>query len=124
MAQLTTGAIDGTLRAMDGRPLADLPILITGGAGFRTVIHSNSNGEFAMTLPYGRYSLSGDVQGGAESSGATVFVAPLQTTRFDLVINASGSIRGVQPAARTLGIWTDATSDDGILRRSVCRACC
>ena len=58
LAQLTTGAIEGTLRATDGRPLADSPILITGGAGFRTVIHSNSNGEFAMTLPYGRYRLS------------------------------------------------------------------
>jgi hypothetical protein len=87
------------------------PILITGGAGFRTVIHSNSNGGFAMTLPYGRYRLSGDVQHGAESSGMTVFVAPLQTTRLDLVIDASGSMRGVQPTARTPGIWTDTTSE-------------
>lgn len=110
LAQLTTGAIEGTLRATDGRPMPGAPILITGGAGFRTVIHSNSNGDFAMMLPYGRYSLSGGVQNGSESSGATVLVAPLQTTRFDLVVNASGSIRGVQPAARAPGIWTDATS--------------
>src|SRR5580700_8156397 len=40
-AQLTTGAIEGILRATDGRPLAGAPILVTGGAGFRTVIHSN-----------------------------------------------------------------------------------
>jgi hypothetical protein len=37
-------------------------------------------------------------------------VAPLQTTRFDLVIDAAGSIHGAQPAARTPGVWTDATS--------------
>ncbi len=110
LAQVTTGAIEGTLRAADGRPVPGAPILITGGVGFRTVIHSNSNGDFAITLPYGRYSLSGGIQNGAEYSGATVFVAPLQTTRCDLVVNASGSIRGVQPAARTQGIWTDATS--------------
>ena len=110
LAQLTTGAIEGTLRAMDGHPLAGWAIRITGGAGFRTVIHSNSNGEFAMTLPYGPYRLSGDAQHSAESSGATVFIAPMQTARFDLVIDASGSIRGVPPAARTPGIWTDATS--------------
>ena len=44
----------------------DAPILVTGGTGFRTVIHSNSNGEFAMTLPYGQYRLFGGVQHGTE----------------------------------------------------------
>jgi hypothetical protein len=53
-AQLITGAIEGILRATDGRPVAVAPILVTGGAGFRTFIHSNSNGEFSMILPYGR----------------------------------------------------------------------
>lgn len=96
LAQLTTGAIEGTLRAMDGKPLAGSAILITGGAGFRTVIHSNSNGGFAKILPYGRYRLSGDAR-----HGATVFVAPLQTTQVDLVSDAS--------VARTPGIWTDST---------------
>lgn len=110
MAQLTTGAIEGTLRATDGRPTASAPILITGGAGFRTVIHSNSIGEFTSTLPYGRYLLSGGVQPQATGASATIFVAPLQTTRFDIVIDTSGSIRVVQPAARISGIWTDATS--------------
>jgi len=106
-AQLTTGTIEGTLRAPDGRPVADSAILVTGGAGFRTVIHSNSNGEFSMTLPYGRYRLSGGVPYATESSVATVFVAPLQTARFDLVMDTSGAIRSVQPAAaRTPGnIW-------------------
>ncbi len=73
-AQLTTGALEGTLRAADGHPLVYSPILITGGAGFHAVIHSNANGEFAVTLPYGRYSVA----------GVTVFVAPQQTTHVDL----------------------------------------
>ena len=76
LAQLTTGSIEGTLRAVDGRPVAGAPILVTGGAGFRTVINSNSNGEFTMTLPYGRYRLSGAHQPGPTSSGATIVVTP------------------------------------------------
>ena len=108
LAQLTTGAIEGILRGLDGSPVT-APILVTGGAGFRTVMHSNTNGEFAMTLPYGRYGLSGVLQPQPTAFGATVFVTPLQTTRFDLVIEASGSIRLAQPAAETPGIWTDAT---------------
>src|SRR6202162_106453 len=109
-AQLTTGAIEGIVRGMDGRPVAGAPILVTGGAGFRTVIHSNSNGEFFIVLPYGRYRLSGSIQTGAVSSSATVLVAPLQTARFDLIMDTSGAIRSVQPAVETIGIWTDATS--------------
>src|SRR5271170_4170451 len=77
LAQLTTGVIEGTLHTPDGRPVAGAPILVTGGAGFRTVIHSNLNGQFAMTLPYGRYRFSGGVQFGAASPSATIFVAPL-----------------------------------------------
>ena len=110
LAQLTTGALEGTLRGADGRPIAGATILVTGGDGLRAVIHSNSNGEFATTLPYGRYRLSGEVQPGVECSGTTVFVAPLQTTRFDLLIDGSGSIREGQPEVETPGVWTDATS--------------
>ena len=90
--------------------MAGSPIVVTGAAGFRIVIHPDSNGEFVMTLPYGQYRLSGDIQSSAESSGPAVFVAPLQTARVDLVLTASGAIRGVQLApVRTAGIWTDAT---------------
>ncbi|MCU1336503.1 MAG: TonB-dependent receptor [Bryobacterales bacterium] len=109
LAQLTTGVIEGTLRTPDGRPLAGSPILITGGTGFRTVIHSNSNGGFSITLPYGQYRFSPDMPQATQPSGAAVFVAPLQTGHIDLIVDASGSMRVVQPAARTPGIWADAT---------------
>ena len=111
VAQLTTGTIEGTSFGIDGHPLPGALILITGGVGFRTVIHSNSRGEFVLTLPYGQYQLSGDLQKSVANSAATVFVAPLQITRVDLVIGASGAIHSVQPAARTPGIWTDAPGE-------------
>ncbi len=111
LAQLTTGTVEGTLRAADGHRLAVESILITGGAGLGIVIRTNSKGEFSATLPYGRYRLSGEVQRRAESSGATVFVGPLQTARIDLVMDTSGSIRVMQLAqARMPGIWADDTS--------------
>ncbi len=101
LAQLTSGTIEGTLRSADGHPVAGSPIQITGRAGFHAVIQSNSQGEFTATLPYGRYSFS----------GAAVFIAPLQNTRIDLVIDGSGVVRSAQPpTVRTAGIWTDATS--------------
>ncbi len=109
LAQLTTGSIDGTLRDVNGHPLAGLAIVVSGAAGFHTVIHSNSDGGFAMILPYGRYRLSGEIQHDSGSS-AIFFVGPLQTIHVDLVINASGSIRATQGPSRTSGAWTDVTS--------------
>lgn len=109
-AQLTSGVLGGTVRGADGRAAADLPIFIAGGTGFRTVIHSNPDGGFAVALPYGRYRLSAGVQRGAASAGITVFVAPLETTRCDLVVDASGVISRTQPTVWSPGIWTDVTS--------------
>ena len=109
-AQLTTGIVEGTLRAAEGRPVCGASIVVDGAAGFHIIILPNSNGEFALTLPYGRYHLSGEAQHGAEPTGATVFVAPLQTTRIDLVIDASGSIRSIKTASRTAGLWFDPTN--------------
>jgi hypothetical protein len=83
-AQLTTGTLTGTYRAADGRPLAGAPIAIAGGAGFHIEIRTDSHGEFSITLPYGQYQLPG---------GATVFVAPLQTTHVDLPASSSTAER-------------------------------
>ncbi|MDR3701140.1 MAG: TonB-dependent receptor [Candidatus Sulfopaludibacter sp.] len=87
MAQLTTGAIQGTLRGTDNRPAPGVPILIAGAVGFHSVVHSNSQGEFAITLPYGRYQLS----------GTTVFVVPLQTTIVHLTVGPAGVIHAAPP---------------------------
>jgi hypothetical protein len=84
--QLNTGTVEGTVRALDGRALSSAAISITGGAGFQRVIHADASGRFAVTLPYGQYKFD----------GAEVFVAPLQTTRLDLVDWA-------------VDVWTDAT---------------
>ena len=100
LAQLTTGTIEGTLRDSNGHPLAGSPIVISGAAGFHTVIHSNSNGEFAMKLPYGRYSLTGEVQ---------LLVLASQTIHIDLVMDGSGTIRAAATDSGSLGTWIDAS---------------
>ena len=101
-AQLASGVITGTVRALNGRPVDGVPILITGAVGFRLVAHSNSNGEFSVWLPYGRYQVS----------GAAVLVSPLQTVRLDLMVTASGAIRTVQQPLKAPGLWSDATSGE------------
>jgi hypothetical protein len=73
-AQLATGTLIGTLRAPDGHRLAGADVLITGPAGFHISVRTDATGAFSVALPYGRYRLP---------SGATVFVAPLQTTNID-----------------------------------------
>jgi hypothetical protein len=110
LAQLTTGVIEGTVRAMDGLPQGGTAILVMGGIGFRAVIHSNVSGEFAVAVPYGQYRFSGYAPPSARSDDATVRVAPLQTTRFDLVIDAAGVMHGTSPPTPTPGIWTDTTN--------------
>src|SRR5580700_4621433 len=92
--QLNIGVLEGTLRAPNGHFLPDTVIVITGGTGLRTVVHSNAIGEFAIALPYGQYRLVADAGG----AGMTVFVDPLQTSLLDLVVTASG-------------IWTDTLRD-------------
>jgi hypothetical protein len=86
--QLTTGTVEGLLRDPDGHIRSNSQMVVTGGAGFRAVFRTNSNGEFALTLPYGRYELS----------GVAFVVAPLQISRVDLVV--------AEPAP---GRWTDPT---------------
>ena len=53
LAQLTTGSIEGTLRDIDGHPLAGSAIVVNGATGFRAVIRTDWKGEFAITLPTG-----------------------------------------------------------------------
>jgi hypothetical protein len=86
--QLTTGTVEGVLRDPDGRLRSNSEMVVTGGAGFRAVFRTNSHGEFALTLPYGRYDIS----------GVTLTVAPFQIGRVDLVV--------AEPAP---GRWADAT---------------
>jgi hypothetical protein len=89
---LTTGIVEGLLRTPDGHPAGGSPIVVTGGAGFHATIRTNAQGEFTLTLPYGRYQLD----------GVAVVVAPLEITRLEL---ATGSPE-IQPQP---GTWTDAT---------------
>jgi hypothetical protein len=103
LAQLTTGTVEGAVHSVNGRALADVVIAVSGGAGLRTFIRPNPNGHFVVTLPYGRYLLSAELK-----PGISVVVAPLQTTRVDLVVDAAGALHSAPVSPGTPGIWTDA----------------
>ncbi len=105
LAQLTTGTIEGTVRSVAGRALADVAITLSGGTGLRTVVRLNQRGQFVVTLPYGRYRLSAEFK-----PGISVVVAPLQATRVDLVVDAAGALHSVPVSPGTPGVWTDAIS--------------
>jgi hypothetical protein len=68
------------------------------------VITSDVNGRFSVTLPYGRYQFS----------GAVVFAAPLETTRFDLLIDESGAAHGSLPET-SRNIYPEGFSLTGLL---------
>jgi hypothetical protein len=101
------GMIAGTLHASDGSRVAGGSIYLTGGAGVRIVVRTNSEGEFSVTLPYGRYRVSGE--------SVPVFVAPLRTTRLELVVDASGAIRFVRPQEERARSFPDGYSLGAVL---------
>lgn len=87
-AQLTTGTIAGTVRDDDGTPVAAVTVVVSGVAGFQATTRTNSEGEFILTVPYGRYELSVEAPRVSQPFHATISVAPLQTTRINLAVNA------------------------------------
>ncbi len=109
-AQLTTGLVEGSLRASDGGALSGT-LIIASGAGFETPIRTSSAGEFELALPYGWYRFSVRYQNKPNIIGPNVFIAPLQTTRIDLILDASGALRILQQAktATVPRPWVDST---------------
>ena len=63
-----------------------------------------------MILPYGWYRLSVTYHQNSRSTGLTVFIAPLQTTRIDLLMHASAVPRlsDWPRALRIPGLWPDS----------------
>ena len=109
-AQLTTGLVEGSLLTPDRHALSGASITASSGAGFEAVIYTNPAGGFTMILPYGWYRLSVTYQQNSRSVGPTVFIAPLQTTRIDLLMDASGVLRlsDWPRALRIPGLWPDS----------------
>lgn len=107
-AQLTTGFVVGAVRDAEGHAASHAAILIASGVGFKAIIHTNSAGQFTLSLPYGRYLLSS----GRSAQGASIalVVAPLQTNSVELVIDGLGELHS-SPQRQTLnfGLWPDAT---------------
>jgi hypothetical protein len=70
------------------------------------LIRSGSDGTFVLSLPYGQYRFSPE---GNESNGAAAFVAPLQATTLELVVDASKNIHAIS-STQAAGIWNDQTA--------------
>jgi hypothetical protein len=106
-AQLTTGVMEGTLCSTGGRRLAGESIVIAGAAGLRILVRTNSEGEFFVPLPYGRYGFSRPERRTVEPPGA-VFVPPLGTAHVSLIKDAAGEIRAAAAERATHpGAWAD-----------------
>ncbi len=108
LAQLTTGTIEGTLRAPDGHAIGDAQVLVIGGAGLRGTARADATGAFAITVPYGQYELSVAPKAGS----ASVFVAPLQITHVDLVMDGAGTIHIEQSPVWNPGTWTGGAREE------------
>jgi hypothetical protein len=110
-AQLTTGLAEGILQSSDGGIRAGTLIVVSGAAGFETSIRTSSAGEFALFLPYGWYRLTTGNHHNSRISGPTVFIAPLQVTRIDLLADASGGLRLPEEpqTMRVFAPWADFT---------------
>jgi hypothetical protein len=78
-AQMITGRLEGAIVFPDGRPRAGEALKVRGGAGFEIIVHTDSQGRFALVLPYGLYRVA----------GLRVQVVPMATTHVDLVQNPS-----------------------------------
>jgi hypothetical protein len=57
LGQLSTATIEGSLHDRKGQPLAGVALIVRGGAGLRQVINTGAQGDFTLTIPYGRYLL-------------------------------------------------------------------
>lgn len=114
-AQLTTGFVEGTVHDAEGHAIRRAAIFIAGGVSFESVVHTNSAGQFTLSLPYGRYLLWTGSSRQARGTAVALVVAPLQTTSVDLVVDSSGSLQKSPRRARAsqqasnFGLWGDAT---------------
>lgn len=81
-AQLTTGTVEGTVRSGAGLPEDGAEVVITGALGFRAIARTNSRGDFAVTLPHGRYRIG----------QSEIFVPALATVHVDLMTGLNGRV--------------------------------
>lgn len=116
-AQLATGFLECAVHNAHGQPAVHAAILVAGSTGFKVVVHTNSAGRFTLSLPYGTYLLSNGRSHAPTQAAVAVVVAPLQTTRVNLAVDNSGSLRDSPPdeapsserPVASFGLWSDNT---------------
>ncbi len=67
-------------QTLNGVPMPDVAVTAAGSDGIRTVVRTNHNGEFALKLAAGRYTLSATC-----SVITTVVVRPGTTVHHDMI---------------------------------------
>ncbi len=109
-AQVTAGRAEGSLQDAAGNPAHVATIVITGGAGFRTTVHTDADGHFTFVAAYGRYRLSPESAQQPDSSAVEIYLAPLQVTHIDVKIGAAGAFELVKLQAEGVpGMWSDTS---------------
>jgi hypothetical protein len=77
--------------------------VVIEGSGLRLLKRTDGDGQFALALPYGRYSISLE---GDRKSGAPVDIAPLGTVRVTVVVTPGAPVRIEIATAAEPGVWT------------------
>jgi hypothetical protein len=77
-------------------------VVIEGG-GLRLLARTDSAGQFALALPYGRYRISSERE---QNSAAPVDIVPLETVRLTLIVTPGAPLRIDRNTAAEPGLWT------------------
>jgi hypothetical protein len=99
---LGLGRIEGAVRTAAGSAMPAVGVVIEG-SGLRLLKRTDGDGQFALALPYGRYSISLE---GDRKSGAPVDIAPLGTVRVTVVVTPGAPVRIEIASAAEPGEWT------------------
>ncbi|MGD0505400.1 MAG: TonB-dependent receptor [Steroidobacteraceae bacterium] len=101
-AEDTAGAIVGVVTNAANLPIAHATVTArrVGGGGIRATISGNDGIYSFGDLPSGRWSVTSQVEGSAESAESVLDVAPSKATRHDIVMN----VPEAKPAAEVPGL--------------------
>src|SRR5512135_291626 len=106
-AQSPRGRIEGKVSDTSGLPLPGVTISLTHEAGPPLVLHTDSVGRFAFTVPYGRYTLTAELSGFVSAVRPNLAAGPAPLT-IDLVLELGGFQEQTQVVAQAPRVFTTA----------------
>lgn len=106
-AQSPRGRIEGKVSDTSGLPLPGVTMSLTHEAGPPLVLHTDSVGRFAFTVPYGRYTLTAELSGFVSAVRPNLAAGP-EPLRIDLVLELGGFQEQTQVVAQAPRVFTTA----------------